>query len=183
MDTYTVSATAGEDLQIRIGSSATPDLILFGPDGSELARNTSYRIGSYLCNSTHNRDLYRPCRRTFRVSDRGVWDHCSEPGEHNPLPYGVETTGTITASGGVDAYSLPATAGDHLFFRMGEHRTSMTRNSFFTVRPELELATNWSPSGYYRAEISLTVPETGTYLLLARSHSINTDPMASSPRE
>ena len=66
MDTYTVSATAGEDLQIRMGSSATPDLILFGPDGSELARNTSYHLGSYLCNSTRYRDLYRPYRRTFR---------------------------------------------------------------------------------------------------------------------
>jgi hypothetical protein len=45
MNTYTVSANAGDDMQIRMGSGYNPDLILFGPDGTELARNSSANIG------------------------------------------------------------------------------------------------------------------------------------------
>ena len=89
-----------------------------------------------------------------------------------PLSYGVETAGSIDISGENDTYSVPATAGDHLFFRMGT-------NSYL---PELLLysptgtllATNVSPNGYNRAEISLTASETGSYLLLARISSTGT---------
>ena len=147
MDTYTVSVNAGEHLDIATGSSIGQDLILFAPDGSELTRSSS-ALGTTILSAT------TPATRTdpvlagsFYRQNVGGYGITAVSHESAPsLPYGVETGGPRTVSGGADAYSLHASNGDKLFLRMGAPPSFGPELVLFSPSGAL-IATNWSPNG------------------------------------
>jgi hypothetical protein len=169
MQTFTFTAGAGDAAYIQMdanSSSLKPMLILFGPDGTEIARTHNYTLAE-LHEILGADGIY-----TILAGDdgyeTGVYSIFARvtTGAVNAalLQSGEDTTATIAATGGMDTCRFAAAAGKKFSVRM-EALASFLEPMLILFRPGGEEINQ--TQGQMSAEID-AIPDTGVmYALLA----------------
>ncbi len=178
MDTYTISADAGDDLLFTIdenpSSSSYFYVTLHGPGGDLIAtdwESSGFRLDTY--------DLPDTGRYTFIVREyygqyEGDYSFTAVVADGIPddstvhASSGEYLTGTLGA-GDIDTYTVQANAGDDLLFTIDETISSSAYLMVTLHGPNGELLTSdWESSGfrldYYNA------PSTGNYTYIVREY-------------
>ena len=174
-DQYTFSANAGDALIARIGATWQyyPRLRLYAPNGTLL----STCVADYRCELTTT----APVTGTYllTVSDEngdntGTYtlftQRPNNPANTTPLTFGVPVNaGTSTNGADLDTYTFSGTAG--------ESTAGPDAGTGYTTKLRL-----YAPNGTLIqqaaegvfSDISLTLPATGTYVLIASDNAVNT---------
>lgn len=178
IDTYTISATAGDDLFFSIDedptSSASLYVTLHGPNG-ELLRSdwesNGFRLDHYDAAATGRytyiiRDYYGEYETDYTftavVAD-GIPDDDSIE-----LISGQAVSGSI-GLGDIDTYNIDANAGDDLFLSIDETPTAGTSLYITLHGPNGELITSdWESNGM-RIDV-YNLPSSGTYTYVIRDY-------------
>jgi hypothetical protein len=173
MDSYTLTANAGDVLLARASNSAGevwPDIRVYTPDG-DMVCEESGPVSSEIASCTLPADgVYMILAGDgFDNSKTGDYDlfiqRLNAPGYTTPIGSRQSRSGTISVPAEMDSFTLAANAGEEFLFRI-------TRTSG-TFWPEIRV---YDPdgtklceeSGSASAEIAdCTLPVDGTYTLLA----------------
>jgi PKD repeat protein len=176
MQTFTFTAGSGDAAYVRMGakpSSLEPMLILFGPDGVEIARTQGYTLA----------ELHEPLGTdgTYTILagddgyDTGAYgifaQVTTDPVNAALLQSGENTTGVIAVTGGMDTYRFAAAAGKKCFVRMGAEASSL-EPMLILFGPEGEEINR--TQGYTSAEIDEALGAGGMYTLLAGDDGYDT---------
>ncbi|MBU0910459.1 MAG: hypothetical protein KKA54_21355 [Proteobacteria bacterium] len=183
-DVYTFTASVGDHVEFRmVDTSLSGDLVprieLYGPSGGNaLAAGQSHTV-AYIAYTIQESGTF-----TLLAKDASTYQDCT--GSYNlyyvKIPganeLGTPTNGGVLsetiAVGDPDTFTFTAVAGDHVEIRMVD--TSASGD----LLPRIEL---YGPSGgnsltsdqsYTVASIAYTVPESGTYTLLAKDNTSST---------
>ena len=180
MDAYSFTGTAGDVVRVRMGdgrldsgsTSIDNQLQVFDPAGVAL--------GSVVQELDTVVDVTLPATGTYLIlaSDAGgdqtapyglSLQRLNNPGNVTPLSFGETVTGSISALAELDSYSFTGTAGDVVRVRMGDGRLDSGSTS---IDNQLQV---FDPAGVVLgsvvqeldAVVDVTLPATGTYLILA----------------
>ncbi len=185
LDVWTITASAGDRLMVRVGSAGfRPYLLLYGPAGVQIAAgagsssgDTDARVDAVAASN----GIYTIVMQSYYANGTGPYTinlakstgaFVVSPGdEGGDLTNGAATPGQI-AKGDLDLWRFNATAGDHLAVRIGSP----------ACRPWLRL---YGPNGVLFREsfaaassetdtlVSGQVTNTGTFLVVAQSYYYN----------
>ena len=178
IDTYTISANAGDDLLFTIdettSTSAYVMVNLHGPNGELLAAewaSTGYRVDFYNVPTTGNytyiiRDYYGQYDAEYALTAvvaNGVADT-----DNVVLTSGQTIQDTLDA-GDIDTFTINASAGDDIFFTIDETTSSSAYMMVTLHGPSGELLlSEWASTGY-RLDL-INAPTTGTYTYVVREY-------------
>ncbi|HYT59746.1 MAG TPA: hypothetical protein VEL06_06220, partial [Haliangiales bacterium] len=177
---WTFTASAGESIVIRAGeitsgSTLTPQLQLYGPDGGLLNSFSSGAAAEVTARATNSgtftvfvkdNSAGQLGTGNYRISlaKTGSAPVISPNDEGGPMVNGTTYLGTID-TGDIDAWTFTANAGESIVVRMGETATA-------TLTPQLRL---YGPDGVLlgssssgaAAEVSARATNSGTFLVVA----------------
>jgi hypothetical protein len=177
MDGWSIPANAGDSIIARMGEmngTLTPQLRLYDPNGVLLDTGAGAIAGEVAVRATNSGTfLLIAGDQTAGLTGSGTYRltmaktasplTISATDEGGVLTNGLAHLGSIEA-GDMDAWSIPAIAGESIVVRMGEITSTLT--------PQLRL---YDPSGALiksssaaaAAEVSARATNTGTFLLVA----------------
>jgi PKD repeat protein len=181
-DTFSFTATAGDLIRVRMADgngnafqSLTDRIQVFDATGTEIG-NAINELDAVL-------DITVPSAGTYLIlaSDAsGDWignyslhlQRLNNPGTVTPIAFGGTVNGSIGMLAEMDAYSFTATAGDLIRVRMADGNG----NAFQSLTDRIQVfdATGTEIGNAINeldAVLDVTVPSTGTYLILASDAS------------
>ncbi|MEO8136644.1 MAG: hypothetical protein ABI831_22055, partial [Betaproteobacteria bacterium] len=187
LDVWTLSATAGEAIVVRMGetvagSALTPWLRIYSPTGAQLGTNFSTigaevvvtsapATGTYIVVAADGSNSFAGSggyRLTLAKTGSAVTVSAGDEG--GPLTNGALHTGTIDI-GDLDLWTVDAVAGEAIVVRMGEATGGLSLTPWLRIYSPAgaQLAANFSTVG---AEVVVaSAPTTGTYLVVAADGS------------
>ncbi len=183
LDAWNFQAQAGQSIILRMGelvagSSLTPFLRLFGPDGTLLAQYFSSAVASEVSARATNSGTFTVVASDgsgfytgsgtyqIKLAKTGSPIVLGPNDSGGPMTNGTMVTGSITI-GGMDLYNFPATNRQSIVVRMGE------LVSGGNLKPFLRL---FGPDGTYldqygasavAAEVAVQATNTGMFTLVA----------------
>ena len=173
MDVYTFSAAAGDNVLVRLVSTAiNPAIRIHGPDGMEVpgCRAQMYYeavIESCILPSTGTYLILAYDSGKFNTGNYNLYFQrlYTVPGNTAPIHFGQTISATIDSPGEMDVYTFSAAAGDNVLVRL----VSTAINPAIRIHgPDGMEVPGRRAQMYYEAVIeSCILPSTGTYLILA----------------
>jgi hypothetical protein len=179
LDVWTVEATVGQSIVVRMGEtssvSLSPQLRIYGPTGTLLDTSTS-TIGAELAVTAASSGTFLVVAGDYAPNWSGSGAYrltlaktgdpvvVSAGDEGGPMTNGVMHTGTIDV-GDLDVWTVAATAGQSIVVRMGE-------TSSVSLSPQLRI---YGPTGALLdtststvgAELAVTAASSGTFVVVA----------------
>ncbi|MBN2099421.1 MAG: hypothetical protein JW753_07480 [Dehalococcoidia bacterium] len=172
MDSYTFTASAGDDVLVRIAdyTSVYPDIRLYGPDGALLRTvyDSSLAEISESLPTTGQYTILAGDHNGYYTGNYGLFvQRTNNPGNATAIGFGQTISTSLTLYAEMDSYTITANAGDALLVRIAEPTGSLY--------PEIRL---YGPDGALLqtvyagtlVEISQSLPTTGQYTILAGDH-------------
>ena len=189
MDVWTFSANAGDNLTLRLGeltagSSFTPGLWIYGPNGAQLDFYGSSAVAGEVGVRATNSGTFTVAVADFNAgaSYAGTGGYrltlaktgspvLISPGdEGGPMTNGITHTGTIDL-GDLDVWTFSANAGDSIFVAMGESVAgSALTPVLWLYGPNGALLASFG-SSTVAAEISTRATNSGTFTVVAGDFS------------
>ena len=178
LDAYTFTASAGDTMLARMGSTAaglSPHIRLFGPDGIKLceAYNANYSGVDIAGCLLPTDGAYTIVVNDYNGADTGNYgitiQRVNNPAGGIALAFGTNSLAALGAAGDLDTYTFAAASGDTVLMRMG--------SSTFGLSPQIRL---YGPDGVkvceaYNNAVADTsgciVPSSGSYTILANAHN------------
>ena len=189
IDTYSFTATAGDDLIVHIGETAgiadfTPWIRLFAPDNS-MVGNASGVLAAQINVAAAQTGTYTVQVGSFDTGFDATGSYtltlAKSPGafsispgdEGGALTNGANHTGHIHV-GDVDMWSFDATAGDAIVLALGEVGADTAFQPWLRLRsPTGQNIGN--TSGVLAAQLDIVAPATGTYTVVIGSFDTGFD--------
>jgi predicted secreted protein len=187
LDVWTFAATNGDSIVVRMGESVngstlTPELRLYGPDGALLssfgASGQAAEVGTRATNTGTFTVIASDFSGGFSGSGtyRLTLAKTGDPvvtiagDEGGLMTNGVMHTGTINV-GDMDVWNFNANVGDSLVVRMGESVSGSTLTPFLRIYgPNGALLDSFGASGQ-AAEVEVRATNTGTFTVIAADFS------------
>ncbi len=189
VDVWTFSATAGDNLTLRMGeiaagSSLTPGLWLYGPNGAQLDFYGSSAVAGEVSVRATNSGTFTVAVADFNsgagyagsgayrltLAKTGSPIVTSAGDEGGPLVNGQTYTGTIDV-GELDVWSFTANTGESIFVAMGESVAgSALTPGLWLYGPNGVLITAYASSAV-AAEIYARATNSGTYTVVVGDYN------------
>lgn len=127
LDSYTFTASAGDELLVRVGTASgdlRPNLRLYRPDGVVACTNSSpysplVEISCRLpVGGTHRLEIGGT--QSVQTGSYGLQiERLNPPANARPLTLAQTTSGAILSAAQLDSYTFSVNSGDRLVLRMG----------------------------------------------------------------
>ena len=187
LDVWNFTANAGEGIRIRMGelvkgSSLTPAVWLYGPDGALLASYGSSAAAAEVSARATNSGTFTVVVGDYSGGYAGNGTYqltlaktgspivVSANDDGGPLTNGVMHSGSIDV-GDLDVWSFSATAGDSIQIRMGELVPASTLTpALWLYGPDGSLLDSYGSSAV-AAEVSTRAKTSGTFTVVVGDYS------------
>ena len=167
---HTFTGAANDVITVRVtktsGSSFSPTMELFGPNGTYITTNSS--MDRTLTTSGTYALLVRDYNNGYAGDYLVTLQRVKSPCNATPADCGQPVSGVVNGAGQINIYTFTASANDAITIR--------TRKTSGTLSPYVEL---YNPSGTRiggpGSQINATLSEAGVYLILMRDQfNLNT---------
>jgi hypothetical protein len=190
IDAWTFTATAGENIVVRMGevtsSTLTPSLRLYGPDGVllDLITSGSFVAAAEVTARATNSGTFLVVASDYSSGWAGTGNYrislaktggapvISASDEGGPMVNGTTYVATID-TGDIDAWTFTANAGESIVVRMGETTAGSTLTpSLRLYGPDGVLLDSITSGAFVAAaEVTTKATNSGTFLVVASDYS------------
>jgi len=167
MDAYTFTAETGDHIFARAGGSFDPELRLYNPNGTLISSVTGVQVGlTELLVEAGNYTFLMGGGDGDDTGEYAVFlQRTSSPVNAKSIELSETVSGNITQPVEMNSFIFSGDAGDQIFTRMGSSWWYFPKLRLYGPNGTfIETHDQYDP-GFY--ELTATLPETGTYTLLA----------------
>jgi len=174
VDTYTVSANAGDAIFVRMtqtSGSLDPEIRLHAPNGTQLAIDWAYDVAEIWYTLPDNGEYTVLASNHYGGNYTGNYSmfiqRLNSPGNTMLVGFGETVFDSINQAGNANTYTFSASGDDAIFIRVSQTSGAIDPEVRLYAPNGTELARSWA---YSIAEISHTLTDDGEYSVLAFDH-------------